>query len=218
LPPIVSLEQIQRSLIDVFDFLTSRLRVTIDQVFDEQGNVVNALTQCRDLNRENIQPVEQVLSEGAFSHRYTQVGVCSRDYYSSSQAPPPALVSQDHTFTHYPIFRNESGHRDGRFKFSIRIETDLEVSLSSVGELRVSAPKARNVIAQGNALGEHADVSLALKARNDDSRTETVSIKVPPRLLRAFSARKFDGLYLGRWPRLLHFAPLALRRSFQKSL
>src|SRR2546421_6908970 len=78
--PLVILEQIQRSLIDVLDFLTSRLSVTIDQVFDQQGNVVDALTERRDLNRENIEPVEQVLSEGAFSHRYSQVGVCSRDY------------------------------------------------------------------------------------------------------------------------------------------
>ncbi len=30
----------------------------------------------------------------------------------------------------YAIFRNESGHRDGRFEFSIRIATDLEVDLS----------------------------------------------------------------------------------------
>src|SRR5206468_12116237 len=78
--PVVILEQIQRSLIDVLDFLASRLSVTIDQVFDQQGNVVHALTERRSLNRENIEPVEQVLSEGAFRHRYTQVRVCGREY------------------------------------------------------------------------------------------------------------------------------------------
>jgi hypothetical protein len=32
---------------------------------------------------------------------------------------------------------------------------------------------------------------------------------------RAFSARNLNGVHLGRWPRLLHFAPLALRtRTF----
>src|SRR5258707_7944353 len=78
--PVVILEQIQRSLIDVLDFLASRLRVTIDEVFNQQGNVVDALAQRGDLNREDIEPVEQVLPEGAFSYGCTQVRVCSRDY------------------------------------------------------------------------------------------------------------------------------------------
>src|SRR5260370_2799050 len=70
--PVVILEQFQGSLIDVFDFLTSRVCVTIDQIFDQQRNVVDALTQRWDLNRENIKPVDQVLSERAFTHTVIQ--------------------------------------------------------------------------------------------------------------------------------------------------
>src|SRR4029077_6260070 len=78
--PVKILEQFQGSLIGVLDFLASRLRVTIDQVFNQQGNVIGSLAQRGDLNREDIEPVEQVLPEGAFSYSCTQVRVCSRDY------------------------------------------------------------------------------------------------------------------------------------------
>src|SRR5712675_453507 len=61
--PVVSLEQIQGSLIYVSNLFTSCLRVTIDQVTDQQRNVVNALAQCRNSNRKNIETVEQILSE-----------------------------------------------------------------------------------------------------------------------------------------------------------
>src|SRR5258705_4522019 len=77
--PVVSLKQVQGSLIDISNLFTSSLRVTIDQVFDQQRNVVNALAQCRYSNRENTEAVEQILSEGAFSHGCTQVHICSRE-------------------------------------------------------------------------------------------------------------------------------------------
>src|SRR5258708_9445640 len=77
---VVSLKQVQGSLIDISNLFTGCLRVTVDQVFDQQRNVVNALTQCRYSNRENIEAVKQVLSEGAFSHGCTQVRICSGEY------------------------------------------------------------------------------------------------------------------------------------------
>jgi hypothetical protein len=42
----------------------------------------------------------------------------------------------------------------------IRIATGMEVSL----KLIEAAPTARNVIAQGNALGQHADVCLSAES------------------------------------------------------
>jgi hypothetical protein len=68
--------------------------------------------------------------------------------------------TQDHTFIPLPDFRKESGHRDGPVGFIVRIATDLEVSLKLIG----AAPKARNVIAQGNALGQHADLCLSAES------------------------------------------------------
>ena len=66
------------------------------------------------------------------------------------------------------------------------------------------APKARNVKAQGNALGEVIQQSRALKARNQISGWNNYA---PSALV------TFDVLDLGRWPRLLHFAPWALYKQ-----
>jgi hypothetical protein len=51
----------------------------------------------------------------------------------------------------------------------------------------------------------------ALKARNTKESIKTVLIMTAASTFRAFSAGNLQLLsYLGRWPRLLHFAPLAL--------
>jgi O-antigen ligase len=57
----------------------------------------------------------------------------------------------------------------------------------------------------------------ALKARNNRSRLKALRISLISFSSRAFSAGNLNGINLGRWPRLLHFAPLALKaRSFLK--
>lgn len=68
----------------------------------------------------------------------------------------------------------------------------------------MAAPKARNVKAQGNALGKGPEKSQALKARNHTFTDDQ---------FRAFSACHICVIDLGRWPRLLHFAPSALCRN-----
>ena len=40
---------------------------------------------------------------------------------------------------------------------------------------------------------------------------EKMVIALPSASFRAFSAKEFQPIHLGRWPRLLHFAPLALK-------
>src|ERR1700720_418432 len=79
----------------------------------------------------------------------------------------------------------------------------------------VSTPTAQNVIAWGNAPGE----TPASLGSAEGAKWETVNRK--PRRLSCLNiilrfqrlGRVFNGSYLGRWPRLLHFAPLALRSS-----
>ena len=51
-----------------------------------------------------------------------------------------------------------------------------------------SAPKARNVIAQVNALGKGHNNPRALKARNGKCRLKTLRISLVPLSFRAFSA------------------------------
>src|SRR5713101_815678 len=78
--PVVSLEHLQGFLAYVSNLFANCLGIAIDQVFDQQRNVVNALTQCRYANRENIQTVEQILTERAFSYGCTQVPIRSGKY------------------------------------------------------------------------------------------------------------------------------------------
>src|SRR5258706_15982597 len=83
----------------------------------------------------------------------------------------------------------------------------------------VLAPKARNVIAWGNAPGDGQRVLEALKARNRSCRSKTAVVKLPLNIISRF--QRWDAptaTYLGRWPRLLHFAPLALRTEFSHRL
>jgi hypothetical protein len=77
---------------------------------------------------------------------------------------------------------------------------------------RISAPKARNVIAWGNAPGKSRISKKALKARNDSYESYPTQKNGFASQFSAFSAQKFfsNNPDLGRCPRLLHFAPLAL--------
>src|SRR4029077_208808 len=55
--------------------------ISFHQVLNQQRNVILPLAQRRDLNRENIKPVEKVLAECARAHSGFQVPV-SRRYYA----------------------------------------------------------------------------------------------------------------------------------------
>jgi hypothetical protein len=70
-----------------------------------------------------------------------------------------------------------------------------------------SAPKVRNAKAWGNAPGNKPRNSSALKARNEPF-IATTEFPVPIPRFQRFSCISI--LDLGRWPRLLHHAPLAL--------
>jgi len=69
----------------------------------------------------------------------------------------------------------------------------------------LSAPKVRNATVWGNAPGNLPANPEALKARHE---TVLAALQLIPRL------QRFDhnsNVNLGRWPRLLHHAPLALK-------
>src|SRR5712671_876011 len=69
--PVIPLEQVESIFANRSNLFTGFSCVTIDQVFHEQLNIVNALAQCRQSNWENVEPVEQILPKRAFSHGCT---------------------------------------------------------------------------------------------------------------------------------------------------
>jgi hypothetical protein len=84
---------------------------------------------------------------------------------------------------------------------------------------KVSAPKAQSVTAWGNAPGKGRRVLEVLKARNRNCRFQNTVVRRPPNIISRFQRWEvLTGPYLGRWPRLLHFAPLALKPEFSHGL
>ena len=59
--------------------LAERLRELVDEAPDEEGNILGALAQRRHPDREDVEPVEQVLTERILRHPLLQVAVRRRD-------------------------------------------------------------------------------------------------------------------------------------------
>jgi hypothetical protein len=63
------------------------LRVTIDQVSDQQRDIPNTLAQRRHSNRKDIKAVEKILTERAIGYCRIEVSVCRR-YHSYVHRKP----------------------------------------------------------------------------------------------------------------------------------
>src|SRR5258706_11970992 len=77
--PIVRLAELQRLLVDPADLLSRLFRIAADEVVHEERQVALALAQGRDLDGEDVQPVEEVRTKVAAGDRPTQVPVRSGD-------------------------------------------------------------------------------------------------------------------------------------------
>src|SRR4029077_17238090 len=73
--PRIGLKQFQRLLVDTLYVLASFSRIAIDEVFDQQGNVLSSFSKRGYLNREDIQPIEQITTEGPSADGGLQVAV-----------------------------------------------------------------------------------------------------------------------------------------------
>src|ERR1700693_5225720 len=63
--PGIRLEQLQGLLIDTPDVLARFARIAIYKVLNEQGNIRPSRPQSRHLERKYVEPVIEVLAEGA---------------------------------------------------------------------------------------------------------------------------------------------------------
>src|ERR1700690_413230 len=55
-------------------------RVPINKIFNQQWNVVSSLSKRRDVNRKNIQAVEQIATEGPLADRGLQITIGGCDH------------------------------------------------------------------------------------------------------------------------------------------
>src|SRR5262249_52827159 len=73
--PGVGLQHLQASLMDALYFFSKVVRITIDKVLDQHGNVFSSFAQGRNLNRKDVKPKQQILTEGAGIARSLQSSV-----------------------------------------------------------------------------------------------------------------------------------------------
>ena len=92
--PVIIHEQLQCSRCDLFNFLLIITDEARQEVVRQVGNVFFVITQRRDVNGNNIEPIIQILPEGPLLKSSTQVFVgCSNqaDIYFKGFRSPQAL-------------------------------------------------------------------------------------------------------------------------------
>ena len=77
--PLIRAQAIEGPLVDAPDRLARLARVAIDEVFDQQRDVVGALTKGWHRDRKDVQPIEEIAAEGARLDRGLQVAVRGGD-------------------------------------------------------------------------------------------------------------------------------------------
>src|SRR5260370_5306814 len=76
--PGVRLKQIEALFVHRLKALPCFLCVTIDEILDQQGNVFSSFSQCRNLNRKDVEPIKQVAPEPTRSDGSFQIAIsCS---------------------------------------------------------------------------------------------------------------------------------------------
>src|SRR5207244_4098788 len=73
--PVVALENRKRLRGDSADVLAEVLAELLQEVRDEEGNVLATLAQRRQVDRQHVQAVEEVLAHYPVPHRSLQVAV-----------------------------------------------------------------------------------------------------------------------------------------------
>src|SRR5271156_3265689 len=76
--PVIGLEQLEGFLVDIPELLTHFCSVSVNQVFDQQGNVVRPVAQWRYLNGKDVESVVQILTENSLRHCCAHIPVRSR--------------------------------------------------------------------------------------------------------------------------------------------
>src|SRR6266404_549774 len=77
--PAVGLHEVQRALVDAADTFAYLARVPIHEVLDKKRDIGDAFAQRRHLDREHVQPVEEVGPEGVVLDRGLQIPIGGGD-------------------------------------------------------------------------------------------------------------------------------------------
>src|SRR5712664_1283141 len=61
------------------DFLARFSRIAIDKIFHQQSNILSSLSKRRNLDRENLQAIKQITTEGSAGYRSIQITIRGGD-------------------------------------------------------------------------------------------------------------------------------------------
>src|ERR1700722_18457941 len=61
------------------DVLARFSRVAINKIFHQQRNIISAFSKRRNFNRENLEPIKQIATEGPSGYRCVQVTIGGGD-------------------------------------------------------------------------------------------------------------------------------------------
>ncbi len=78
--PVVLDERLHRVRRNRTNVLSKLAIEQLDEVFHQDRDVIRTIAQRRQLNRENVQPIEQVLTKLALLDEQFQVSVCRGDH------------------------------------------------------------------------------------------------------------------------------------------
>ena len=78
--PVISLQSVDHILWNFFYLLSYLCVVLPDKMSDQHGNIIFALPQRRYLDREDIQPIVEILPETAFLNSFSQISVGCGNY------------------------------------------------------------------------------------------------------------------------------------------
>src|SRR6267142_576095 len=62
------------------DFLARFPRIAIDKIFHQQSNILSSLSKRRNLNRENLESIKQITTEGSAGYRSIQITIRGGDH------------------------------------------------------------------------------------------------------------------------------------------
>src|SRR5438093_5833554 len=78
--PSVGLEKLHGPRVDISDALARLFGITLDEVFDEQRNVVDAFAQRRNSERKDVEAVEEVGAKAARFDGKFEIAICGRNH------------------------------------------------------------------------------------------------------------------------------------------
>src|SRR5262249_10687292 len=133
--PIVGLQQVERLLVDGPERLAGLSAVALNEVFDQHQDVFPPLSERRHLDREYIEPIEQVRAEAPICHRRFQVtirGGDDADVDVDRLPSPPPLES--------PLLQPP---QQRRLRVGQELAHLIEEDRAAIGELETAKPALR---------------------------------------------------------------------------